>query len=1585
MKMPPTKKGMYFGVLIILSIIVVLNGIIYYHSRRITHSAEITNQLYAISQPKRDRIAEWYLDELHDAKVIASNSFLQTYIKQCALHSTFEQCTSLKKFLFNLIEEHGYDAIFLATINGDIITSTTQQPYLDSVAIVTIASALKQNQVTSTDIYRTQWNNSVVIDFIAPLPVQVNQRSYVLIFRRNPVTDLYPLIIEWPIPTKTAETILLRREQDSIVFLNELRHKPNTLLSKISTQQISISSVQEALEHHVLYEGTDYRNIKVLAFLTPIQGTPWFLVTKIDRDEAYERFRSENRAMILIIIFIIVTIAAAIAFFYSYRQQNLYRKAWQAETEFRTTLYSIGDAVITTDRNSFIQNMNPVAEALTGWSETEARGKKIEEVFHILNEDTHTPVLNPVSRVLSEGMIIGLANHTVLLSKDGREIPIADSGAPIKDKNGVVTGVVLVFRDQTKERHAQRALQGEKDFAESIIATLQVPLLVLDEHFNIITANRAFYSSNECSLSDILQKNIFDIQNKRWDRPELRSLLLNELSQNKSKKDVEVKIGNQIFRFNAQHIYREGNNTNLILLAIEDMTERRKTEENIRTSEAKFRSIFSVIPDVFLVLDSEGRYVEILPANPQLLYKPANEVIGKTLYEVFPPEQAEQFMAAVTACFKSQKNVSLDYALNIEGKQIWFNGTIVPFENDKVILIARDISERKRIEQELRESEEWFRRLADTTSTAIVIYQGKYFVYVNKAACELFGYTSEELLSMQFWDAIHPDHKDLVRQRGLARQTGEVVPSRYEFKIVRKDGSIRWIDFTAGKIDWYGAPAGLGSAVDITDRKLAEEELWKRERSLTNLLSNIPGFTYRCANDKNWTMLFISEGCKEVTGYEPNDFINNKTLAFNDIIQNDYQEILWMQWQEKLPKHEVFEFEYPIITKSGEQRWVWERGRGVYDSNGSLLFIEGFITDVTNRKKAEKELTQERTLLRTIINNLPDAIYVKDTNAKKILANKVDVQNIGAHSEEEVLGKDDFAFFPPDIAKAFYNDDMYVLRTGNPIINHEEKIQFADGSVGYLLTSKVPLRDSTGKIVGIVGIGHNITEWKRAEEALRKSEAIYKEFVENDLTGDFIASSDGIIKSCNSAFAKIFGFPSSTEAQGISLSSLFPSPENFQRLLTFIKEQKRLEYYETSLKSRDRREVYVVMNIVGKTDEDGKLTEIIGYVFDDTRRHELEKQIIQTQKMESIGILAGGIAHDFNNILGIILGYTSLLEQESEKQQISAKNLEIIRKAVERGAALVRQILTFARQTDIHAATLNINDIIKELYQMLYETFPRIIEIKTILEPDLLPVIGDQTQLHQAILNLAVNAKDAMPQGGTLTFKTSNVDGNELRRKFPNATAEQYVCVSVQDTGYGIPEEDLKKIFEPFYTTKERGKGTGLGLAVVYGVVTTHQGFIDVESIEGKGTTFSLYLPVSELYELQQTEIIEAESYKGTGSILLVEDEDALREIAANVLESGGYTVFPAADGEEALRIFDEHMDTIDIVLTDLGLPKMDGTELIRRLVSKKPTLKTIVGSGYFEPQKKEELQALGVQLLLQKPYKPQELLSGVYRIITHS
>lgn len=1587
----PAKKRYYLGTLVLLSVLLFIAGVQYYNYRHTVYQKEYENYITAIAQLKSQRIAEWYADELHDAAIIAGSSFLQENLIQFLDSPTSERRKRIEQYFFQLIAEHDYSAILLVSQDGKVLASTLQQTECDTVLLQTISFALRTYSTVSTDLYRTRHNDSVAIDFVVACRNIKPPQQCVLVFRKNPHNDLYPLILELPAPSKTAETILLRQVADSIEYLNELRHRTNTALRyKLSMEQKNLPSVQAASGKKGIFIGKDYRGADVLAYLSHIPGTRWYMVSKIDTEEVFHDFQKEQIAIVSVLVLLLFVFTGFAGFFYSYRQRNIYRKAWEAETEFRTTLYSIGDAVITTDREGRVKYLNRVAESLTGWSEREAYNKDIEEVFHIISEEARQRVENPVKRVLKEGVVIGLANHTLLLSHDGKEIPIADSGAPICDEDGTILGVVLVFRDQTAERQAQRKLEEAREFAENVVETLRGPLLVLDENFRIISANRAYYRLFNTIPEETIGLNFFEIHHHQWDQPELRTALGTILSQNTRPENVEISCssptaGKRTFLVNASRMYREANNTNLILLALEDITERKRAEETLRLSEEKFRVVFSVLPDVIMIINAEGKYVEVLPTNPHLLYRPADELVGKTFSEVFEPDQATQFLAAVQTCLRSQKPVTLDYQLSIEGKKYWFSATVIPFQQNTVLFVASDITKRKEMEQELRESEEWFRKLADTTTTAIFIYQGKRFVYVNKTACHLSGYTTEELLSMQFWDIVHPDDREMVRQRGLARQQGAMVPDRYQFRIVRKDGAVRWLDFAAGKIDWYGTPAGLGSAFDITEQKIAEEQLRERERTFATLLSNLHGFAYRCANDKDWTMLFISQGCKEITGYEADDFIGNKTLAFNDIIHPDYQELLWNLWQKKLPKHEVFEYEYPIITKSGTIRWVWERGRGVYDSNGRLLFLEGFITDITQRKIAEDTLRRERHLLRTIINNLPDAIYAKDLNGRKTLANNVDIQNLGVKSEEEVLGKDDFAFFPHDIASAFYKDDLFVLQTGNAIINREERIRFADGTYGYLLTSKVPLRDEHGKIIGLVGIGHNITDRKRAEEALRKSEALYKEFVENDLTGDFIATPSGTIRSCNNAFVRIFGFTSSEEAIGTSISSLFLSPERWQKLLLLLKERPRLEYYEVAMRRRDGKEVFAVMNIVGKTDKAGLLTEVMGYIFDDTRRHELEKQIIQTQKLESIGILAGGIAHDFNNILGIILGYTSLLEQESAKQQISAKNLEIIRKAVERGAALVRQILTFARQTDIHTATVNVNTVINELRQMIFETFPRIIEIKTDCDPHLLPVLADQTQLHQAFLNLAVNARDAMPQGGTLLFKTYNVDGATVRQKFPNATADRYVCVAVQDTGCGIPEEHLKNIFEPFFTTKERGKGTGLGLAVVYGVISSHQGFIDVASTVGKGTTFFVYLPVSELLDVQQEEAETKETIQtGSGTVLLVEDEDALREIAASVLEGAGYTVFAAADGEEALTIFERESSTIDIVLTDLGLPKMDGAEVIKRLLQKKPSLHAIVGSGYFEPEKREELQKLGVQLLLQKPYKPQELLAGIHRILHH-
>jgi CheY-like chemotaxis protein len=371
--------------------------------------------------------------------------------------------------------------------------------------------------------------------------------------------------------------------------------------------------------------------------------------------------------------------------------------------------------------------------------------------------------------------------------------------------------------------------------------------------------------------------------------------------------------------------------------------------------------------------------------------------------------------------------------------------------------------------------------------------------------------------------------------------------------------------------------------------------------------------------------------------------------------------------------------------------------------------------------------------------------------------------------------------------------------------------------------------------------------------------------------------------------------------------------------------------------------------------------------------------------MESLGTLAGGIAHDFNNILGIIMGHSSILEQSREDPEKFSRSAQAISKATFRGAALVRQLLTFARKTELTMQPVSINETLSELAKLLGETFPKTIDIRLRLEPRLPLLQADATQLHQVFLNLCVNARDAMvPKGGTLSLTSRLAGGKEVRANFPAAEEMDYVVVDVADTGVGMDQATLSRIFEPLFTTKEKGKGTGLGLATVHGIVESHRGFIGVESAVGSGSTFHVYLPIIGRTPTHESGQKPTDEHlpSGAETILLVEDEETLSDLLKFVLEGKGYKVLRARDGEEALTLFREHSQEISLILSDLGLPKMSGWELFKEIRRLNPNAKVILASGYFEPGTKSELLKSGAEALMQKPYEPAEVLKTVRKVL---
>jgi PAS domain S-box-containing protein len=645
-------------------------------------------------------------------------------------------------------------------------------------------------------------------------------------------------------------------------------------------------------------------------------------------------------------------------------------------------------------------------------------------------------------------------------------------------------------------------------------------------------------------------------------------------------------------------------------------------------------------------------------------------------------------------------------------------------------------------------------------------------------------------------------------------------------------------------------------------------------------------------------------------------------------------------------------------------------------------YVQEIIRDITERKEAEKALREREKQLLLVTDNFPGLVSTVDKDLRYRFASagyerifgilSIDVVGL---TMREVLGNETFKQVEPYIKQTLAGEQVTFV---NPI-------KTPIGEVSYELTTYIPDTDAKGKVQGMFIFAIDINERIEMEDALRRAEENFRRSLDDSPLGVRIVSSAGETLYANQAILDIYGYDNHEELKRTPIKERY-TPESYGEFKKRKEQRDRGEFgpseYEISIvrKNGEVRHVQVFRKEIFWNG--AKQFQVI--YQDVTQRKMLEEPLRRMQKLEGLGTLAGGIAHDFNNILGIILGYVSrinIVKNDSEKLQHS---IEIITKAVERGTTLVRQILTFARKTETEFRWLNVNNVAKEVMGMIMETFPKTIVYSQNLEK-IPSIYADHSQLHQALLNLCVNARDAMQSGGVLTISTSMPTGSSVRNRHPDAVAESYICIEVVDTGAGMAAEVRNRIFEPFFTTKEKGKGTGLGLAVVFGIVQTHHGFVDVESELGKGATFRLYLPVSHdiehLEEAAKRETIE-EIPGGTETLLIVEDETALNENLNAVLTGKGYTVLSAFDGLTAVKIYTERQKEIALVLTDLGLPKMTGMEEFKRIRQLNPTVRIIVATGYLDPEMRSELLKAGVQKFIYKPYNPKEVLKVVREVL---
>jgi PAS domain S-box-containing protein len=655
-----------------------------------------------------------------------------------------------------------------------------------------------------------------------------------------------------------------------------------------------------------------------------------------------------------------------------------------------------------------------------------------------------------------------------------------------------------------------------------------------------------------------------------------------------------------------------------------------------------------------------------------------------------------------------------------------------------------------------------------------------------------------------------------------------------------------------------------------------------------------------------------------------------------------------------MPTH----YEFCAICKDGSVRWLEvSTSRVLYEGQPA---VQATFVDITERNQAEETLRESEERYRTILENIEDGYYETDLPGNLTFFNDSLCRLLG-YSKDEMMGMGNNQYTDEENRKKLFQAFNQVYRTGKPAKGFDWQVFTKDGRKLFGEVSVSLIKDSKGQPTGFRGIARDITERKQAEEALRTEKQRFETLLENAPFGVIMIDKQGIFKYLNSKFIELFGYDLRETPNGREwFRKAYPDPEYRHHVIeTWIHDSNISEpgenvprIFTATCKDGTKKTIRFITVQLGTGEYLMSCEDITLIQRAEEEKAALAEQLRQSQKMEAIGRLAGGIAHDFNNLLTVIRGYSQLSLMDLQENEKLRGNLEEIQKATQRASDLTHHLLAFGRRQIMEMKILDLNTLLKDLDKMLHRVIGEDIGLTYLLSDDIGKVRVDPGQMEQVILNLAVNAKDAMPSGGKLTIETSNAELDEAyAHAHIGSKPGRYVMMSVSDTGLGMSPEVKERAFEPFFTTKEKGKGTGLGLSTCYGIVKQSGGNIWAYSEPGRGTTFKIYLPRMDgsLKEAKEEDKV-AEILKGTETILAVEDEIEVRKLVAEILKGQGYTVIEASNGEEAVKVARENVGKkIHLLLTDVVMPGMSGRELAAMLGLRHPSMKVLYMSGYTD------------------------------------
>ncbi len=751
------------------------------------------------------------------------------------------------------------------------------------------------------------------------------------------------------------------------------------------------------------------------------------------------------------------------------------------------------------------------------------------------------------------------------------------------------------------------------------------------------------------------------------------------------------------------------------------------------------------------------------------------------------------------------------------------------------------------------------------------------------------------------------------------------------------------------------------------------------------------------------------------------NYFNKGWLEFTGSSFDDQQETGWGSWvhhDDKQRRDEVsnnafkqqkpFEIEYRLRRYDNDLRWILDKGAPNFLPNGEFIGFIGSCIDITDRKKAEARLRETKELLDTFFTQTLDGCYFAmfaqplvwndDTDRRSVLpiclatieitdANIAFAQQFLV-DQEVVVGR----VFSSLFVRSIESERFLVKLFDSSKVNYTAVMHRPDKTEIVVEGNAVCLYDQSRNIIGFYGIQRDITEEKKEYETLRHKADFYQRIFEDEVTGEFVTKADGTIVMCNDQCPKIFGYSSSDDMYALNVRSMYANPEERNAFIAQLLNGQKIEHNEFHGIKKDGSLFTGQVSASGKFDAEGHLVEIVGMITDNTHRKEIEQQLLQAQKLESIGTLASGIAHDFNNILNNITGFSNQIMKYYLNPDKVRRYAETISQSAKRGAQISTKLLAFVRQKNSEIGPLKVIDVINEVVDMCNETFMRSAEIKLVNDELVWDVYGDKSSLYQLLLNLCVNARDAINQcagkngPGLITITVKNYStSNDTLHWFGNKRPDNAVMISVSDNGSGIPDDIKEKIFDPFFTTKtgDSQRGTGLGLSIVHNTIKHHHGAVTVESKPNVGTTFTIYIPAVEF--TSQSDSMYSDGIftaKNNELILIVDDEASMRLLGTELLEEVGFRVVTAANGKEAIAIYRERHKEIGLVVLDLVMPELDGGQTFVELKKIFPEVKAFFCSGFVTDTLISSLLAEENLRALQKPFDPELFVQTVCEVL---